>query len=259
MLLDTIKAIKQNKDLIYHLTASDFKANTSRTYFGFLWWILDPIFYMAVFYLLVVVILKRGTPDYPIIIFTGLIPLKFVTACLIDGTNAISSKGNILQQVYVPKIIFLIVRLLVNCIKYMISVVVLFLFLAIYGIDFTWNVLYFPLIFVINAFCLLGVMIFLAHLGVFIRDVKNVMQYISRVLLYLSPVLFELNTVPEKLATILYLNPLTTFLESYRDVLVYGRPPEFLPLFILLIVSMLIVYLGLHLLNKNEKEYAKVI
>lgn len=259
MFIDTIKAIKNNKDLIYHLTASDFKANTSRTYFGFLWWILDPIFYMAIFYLLVVVILERGGPNYPIIIFTGLIPLKFVTASLVDGTNAISSKGNILQQVYVPKIIFIIVRLLVNCIKYMISVVVLFLFLAIFGIDYTWNILYFPLIFVVNAFCLLGVMIFLAHLGVFIKDVKNMMQYVSRVLLYLSPVLFELSDVPKSLLPLLYLNPFTTFLESYRDILIYGRPPEFLPLFILTIVSVFILYLGLRLLNKNEKEYAKVI
>jgi lipopolysaccharide transport system permease protein/teichoic acid transport system permease protein len=259
MLLDTIKTIKNNKDLIYHLTTSDFKANNSRTYFGFLWWILDPIFYMAIFYLLVVVILDRGTPNYPVVIFTGLIPLKFFTAALVDGTNSISSKGNILQQVYVPKIIFILVRLLVNCIKYLISVVVLFMFLAIYGIDFTWNVLYFPLIFVLNAFCLLGLMIFLAHLGVFIRDVKNMMQYITRTMMYLSPVLFELSTVPEKLVPLLYLNPLTTFIESYRDILVYGKPPEFMPLAILTILSMAVLYLGIRLLNKNEKEYAKVI
>ncbi|MGG4491624.1 ABC transporter permease [Metabacillus idriensis] len=259
MLLDTLKAIKNNKDLIYHLTASDFKANNSRTYFGFLWWILDPVFYMAIFYLLVVVILDRGGENYAVIIFTGLIPLKFVTAALVDGTNAISSKGNILQQVYVPKIIFIIVRLLVNCIKFIISAVVLILFLAIYGIDFSWNILYFPFIFLINAFCLLGVMIFLAHLGVFIRDVKNMMQYISRVLMYLSPVLFEMKDVPASLVPYLYLNPFTTFLESYRDVLIYGRPPEFLPMLILTILSLAILYLGIRLLNKNEKEYAKVI
>ncbi|MBM7606264.1 lipopolysaccharide transport system permease protein/teichoic acid transport system permease protein [Metabacillus crassostreae] len=259
MFIETVKAIKKNKDLIYHLTTSDFKANSSRTYFGFLWWIIDPIFYMAIFYLLVVVILERGGADYPLIIFTGLIPLKFVTASLVDGTNAISSKGNILQQVYVPKVIFLIVRLLVNSIKYIISVVMLFLFLIIYGVDLTWNVLYFPLIFIVNAFCLLGVMIFLAHLGVFIKDVKNVMQYISRVLLYLSPVLFELKDVPQGLLPYLYLNPFTTFLESYRDILIYGRPPEFLPLSIMTFASVFILYLGLRLLNKNEKEYAKVI
>jgi lipopolysaccharide transport system permease protein/teichoic acid transport system permease protein len=133
------------------------------------------------------------------------------------------------------------------------------MFLAIYGIDFTWNVLYFPLIFVLNAFCLLGLMIFLAHLGVFIRDVKNMMQYITRTMMYLSPVLFELSTVPEKLIPLLYLNPLTTFIESYRDILVYGKPPEFMPLAILTILSMAVLYLGIRLLNKNEKEYAKVI
>lgn len=259
MFTQLVKDIKNHRDLILHLTLSDFKSNTSRTYLGFLWWILDPILYMGIFYLLVQVILQRGGPDYSVYLFTGLIPLKWVTACLVDSTNAISSNARIIQQVYVPKVVFIIVRLLVNTFKFLISSVVLFLFLMIYGVDFSLNVLYFPIIVIANGLFLVAIMMFLAHIGVFIRDVKNLMQYVARTLLYLSPVLFKMETVPDSIVNYLYINPLTTFLVSYRNVLLYGEPPNWTILSVVVLFSIIILYLGLKLLMKNEKEYAKVI
>jgi len=112
-----IRSIKEHKDLIRYLTFFDLKSNVARTYMGFLWWIIDPILYMMIYYLLVVVILGRGGPHYLVILFTGLIPLKFTTACLVDSTSSIVGKASIIKQIYVPKIVFILVRLCVNSIK----------------------------------------------------------------------------------------------------------------------------------------------
>lgn len=259
MINTVLRDVYKHKDLIYHLTLSDFKSNAARTYMGFLWWVLDPILYMGIFYLLVQVILQRGGPDYSVYLFTGLIPLKWATACLVDSTNAIASNSRIIQQVYVPKIVFITVRLLVNTFKFLVSVLVLLLFLYFYGIELSANVFYLPFVILINGIFLLGIMPFLAHVGVFIKDVKNLMQYVSRILLYLSPVMFHLDKVPENLRSWLYLNPLTSLLSSYRNVLLYQKAPEWIPLIILLIISVLILLLGLKLIMKNEKEYAKVM
>ncbi|WP_026560981.1 ABC transporter permease [Bacillus sp. J37] len=259
MFKQVFKDIHSHKDLILHLTMTDFKNNTARTYLGFLWWILDPILYMGIFYLLVQVILQRGGPDYSVYLFTGLIPLKWATACIVDSTNSIASNARIIQQVYVPKVVFISVRLLVNTFKFLISAVVLFLFLWLYGIDLNLNALQFIPIMIVNALFLFSIMTFLAHIGVFIRDVKNAMQYIARILLYLSPVLFSLDQVPEKYVPILLLNPLSTLLTSYRDVLLYGRSPDWSHLIVLLLISFVLLFLGLRVIMKNEKEYAKVI
>lgn len=260
MFKQVIKDISTHKDLIWHLTISDFKSNTARTYMGFLWWILDPILYMGIFYLLVQVILQRGGgPEYMVYLFTGLIPLKWATACFVDSTNAIASNSRIIQQVYVPKIVFIIVKLSVNTFKFIVSVLVLILFLLFFGVDLSLYVLYLPLIIAINGLFLLGVMPFLAHLGVFIRDVKNLMQYVSRMLLYLSPVMFHIESVPKPLLKFLYLNPLTTILESYRNILMFKQPPPWSALLVFLCISIVILFIGLKLIMKNEKEYAKVI
>lgn len=259
MVKQVFNELKKHKDLMWHLTLSDFKTNTSRTYLGFLWWIIDPILYMGIFYVLVQVILQRGGPDYSVYLFTGLIPLKWVTACLVDSTNAIASNGRIIQQVYIPKLVFIMVRLFVNTFKFLISAAMLLLFLVLYGINFDFNIFFLPIIILINVVFLLSIMIYLAHIGVFIRDVRNMMQYISRILLYLSPVLFKMSSVPKEMVPLLYLNPLTTLLNSYRNVLLNHQGPEWLNLFILLIISIVIFFIGIRIIIKNEKEYAKVI
>ncbi len=248
-----------NKDLIRYLTVFDLKSKVARTYLGILWWVLDPLLYMAIFYLLIHVILGRGGPDYPIILFTALIPLKWTTACLVDATTAISGKGRIIKQIYVPKIVFVVIRLLVNTFKFGISAVVLVLFLYFYGVPLHASMVYFPIVVLVHALVLLPVMVMFAHLGIYFKDIRNFMQYVARMLLYLSPVLFTIDSVPDKFVEIFYLNPMTTFIESYRNVLIYGTEPMWGPLGVIVLVAFVILFFALRLLFKYENEYAKVM
>jgi ABC-type polysaccharide/polyol phosphate export permease len=254
-----IHDLKEYKDLIWHLTLSDLKSNTARTYIGFLWWVVDPIIYMSVFYLVVKIIFHRGGPNYSAFLFVALIPLKWTISCLVDATIAISSKSGIIQQVYVPKIVFIVVRLMVNTLKFLISVIMMFLFLFFRGTPLSFLVLYFPVIVIIQVLFILSGMIILAHIGVYFRDVKNLMQYATRMLYYLSPVMFSMEAVPTSLAKWLYLNPLTTLIVSYRNILLYQKDPEWEYLFLLSVFSTVFLYAGLKILFHYEKQYAKVI
>lgn len=259
MIKTFLNNIKDNRDLIGHLIFFDLKSNVARTYFGFLWWVLDPIFYMLVFYFLVQVVLQRGGPDYSVFLFTALIPLKWTISSLVDSTNVISSKAAILNQIYVPKFIFVIVRLGINTTKFLVGLVVLFLFIWVYGIDLSFNVFYLPFILIVHALFLLGAMMILAHIGVYLRDVKNMMQYVARMLFYVSPVMFSMDSVADKLAKWLYLNPLTILFESYRSVLLYQETPLWSGLGYLLIVSVILVVIGIVIMEKYDKKYIKVI
>ncbi|MEB1808285.1 MAG: ABC transporter permease [Bacillaceae bacterium] len=259
MLRNAVTDIINHRDLIRHFIVADFKANNARTYFGFVWWIIDPLLYMLMFYLLVQVILQRGGDDYAVFLFTALIPLKWTTSCLVDGANAITSKKGIIQQVYVPKIVFIAVKLSVNTIKFFIGSIVMFIFIAVYGVDLSINVFFYFIIIFVHMIFLLGCMMLLAHIGVYFRDIRNMMQYISRTLFYLSPVMYAITSVPERLATWLYLNPLTSLITSYRNIFLYQQQPEWNSLFILFVVSIFILIFSLKVLTKYENHYAKVI
>lgn len=254
-----LKDIIKYKDLIGYLTIFNLKSNVSRTYLGILWWIIDPILYLLVFYFLVEIILQRGGPDYSVFLFTALIPLKWTISSLVDSTSSISSKASILKQIYVPKYIFVIVSLGINTVKFIIGLMVLILFLWIYGIELNINILFLPLIIFVQGLFLLGAMLVLAHIGIYFKDVKNVMQYLTRMLYYLSPVLFSIDSIPATLAKILYLNPLTTLFESYRNILMYNESPQFFGLLCILIVAIILLGIGINLLQKYDKKYIKVI
>lgn len=259
ILIDFIKQMKMNRDLIFHLVLSDLKSKTSRTYLGLLWWVADPILYMLIFYVLVHMILDRGGPNYPAFLFVGLIPLKWTISCLVDSVTSISSKNRIIQQIYVPKVIFVVVRLLVNTVKFIISMFVLMIFLWLYGIPVTVMFMYMPLIVIVHGFLLLTCMIYLAHLGVYVKDTKNVIQYATRVLLYLSPILYSIESVPQTLVGWIYVNPVTTLIISYRNIFLYQSDVQWGGLAVLSILSLIAFYLGLMLLARYDKQYAKVI
>src|SRR5690606_5840873 len=106
---------------------------------------------------------------------------------------------------------------------------------------------------------LLAISTVVAHLGVYFRDIRNLMQYICRALYYLSPVMFALDSIPENLQKWMYINPLTVFITSYRNVLLYQQHSVWVGLIIILLISLIVLYIGLKLLFKYDKEYAKVI
>jgi ABC-type polysaccharide/polyol phosphate export permease len=259
MLKNFLKNVIHYRDLIGHLVFFDLKSNVARTYFGIIWWIIDPILYMLVFYFLIEIILHRGGPNYSAFLFTALIPLKWTMSSLVDSTSTITSKVSILNQIYVPKYIFVITSLGINTVKFSIGLVLLLLFLWFYGINFSMYILYLPLIIVIHGLFIFGTMLIFAHMGIYFNDLKNMMQYFTRMLYYLSPVLFSMDSLPKKLSMLLYLNPLTTLFESYRNIFMYNEPPQFIGLFCLLIIAVIMIIVGISIMEKYDKRYIKVI
>lgn len=251
--------IRSRKDLIYYYAIFDLKSNTARTFFGFLWWIIDPIIYMGMFYLLVQVILGRGGPNYGIFLFVALIPLKWTISTLVEGTSAITSKASILQQIYVPKIVFVVVSVLKNLIKFVIGLAALVVFLVIYRVNFSIYMLEIVGILFSHFLFLLALATLVAHFGVYFRDLKNLMQYICRAMYYLSPVMFALDSLSPSIQKWLYLNPLTVFITSYRNVLLNQQHADWIGLGVMSFISLILLYLGLKLLFKYDKEYAKVV
>lgn len=272
MIRKFLRDIRDHKDLIIYLTISKLKANTARTYVGFLWWVIDPILYMAIFYLLVHVILGRGGPLYPALLFSALIPLKWTVSCFVEGTTAISGNSRIIQQVFVPKIVFILVRLLGNTLKFLIGSIVVFAFMWAFewysntfrDLDFTVSLLssyslMYILIIPFQMIFLLACMVLLAHFGAYFRDIKLFMSYVGRMFLYVSPVLYTLKDIPISIRDYFYINPMTSYIGSYRNVLLEQQGPMWINLFVLFLISIVLLYIGLKLIFRQENEYAKVI
>jgi lipopolysaccharide transport system permease protein len=127
-------------EIIFYKSFTDIKAEAARSYLGLLWWIIEPIFYLFTFYVLFVLVLKRGGPDFVPNFLCGIIVWKWFVSAINGGVNAISSHRGLVQQVYVPKYIFPIIAVLGSTVRFLPVFTIFTIFLLLYGIpaQITW-------------------------------------------------------------------------------------------------------------------------
>lgn len=66
----------------------------------------------------------------------------------------------------------------------------------------------------------------LSAVGVFFRDLTNVLPPLTQLLLFLSPVFFPIEALPAALRGYLRINPLAHVMENIREIIIYNRWPS---------------------------------
>ncbi len=247
------------KEYFFYTVKSNLKANISGSYLGYLWWLLDPFMFMLVYVFVVDIIFKRGGPNFPIFVFCGLLSWKWTSTCISQCSDSIRSKAGILKQVYLPKFLLPLINTTVNSIYYLFGLIVLFIMLPFYKIDFSLHILEFIFVFIVQFLFVFGLGLLLSHIGVYVSDLKNILSFSIRFWFYMSPVLYNINSLPEKYINIFYINPMTTLFESYRNVFMYRESPEYLMLGVWTVISIILIWWGLKVFEKYDRTYTKVI
>lgn len=259
MVGQAIKDIKKYKEYISYTTKSELKIQLSNTYLGYLWWILDPLMYMLVYMLVVMVIFKTSVENFPIFVFCAVLSWKWTTTAIMECTNSIKARVGVLQSVYMPKFILPLIKVMLNSVKFLFGIIVLLALIAVYKIPYSIHNLEFIFVFIVNFTLILGIGLILSHLGVFFRDVNNILSFTIRLWFYLSPGFYSLDRVPENLRILWWFNPMTAIFESYRNVFMYNKSPHYLGLSIWFGISLVMIFIGIKYLYKFDKNYTKVV
>jgi lipopolysaccharide transport system permease protein len=119
--------------------------------------------------------------------------------------------------------------------------------------------LYFPLLMVPFALFIMGFNWFLASLGVYLRDVSQFIGVITMSMMFLSPIFYPATALPEAYRHWLYLNPITPAIEQMRDVLFWGKSPDFALLGLYWLATAVISWLGFAWFQKTRKGFADVL
>jgi len=254
-----LEDMKKYGEYIKYAVKSELKAQLSSTHLGCLWWVLDPLMYMLVYILVVSVILNKGKENFPIFVFCAVLSWKWTSSSLLDSTKVIKSRARLLQQIYLPKFILVFIKVLTNTIKFLVGICVLLLLILMFGIQLTPHIIEFFFVFSVNFILVLGISCFLAHLGVYFKDINNIMAFSLRLWFYVSPAIYSVSDVPKSIRWIWHLNPMSAIYAGYRDVFLYGRSPTYSILCIWLVISLSITFLGAACLSKYDKKYIKVV
>lgn len=195
------------------------------------WWIIGhPLFlmliYITVFTFIFGVRLDQSVEmprDYLTYLMSGLVPWMTTQQCLARGPTLLVGHANLVKQVVFPIGVIAPANVLLNLAVLGSGMAALLVFTAIKNDGVPWTLLLLPFVITIHALGMLGLAYGLAALGVFFRDLKDIVQVFSIAGIYLMPIFYLPEWVPTALRPVLYLNPFSYMGWVYQDVIYYGR------------------------------------
>ena len=232
---------------------------------GLAWSFFNPVFMLIVYTFVFSVIFKSrwGVDEsrtlFAVVLFVGLIVLNLFSEVVNRAPSLILSNVNYVKKVVFPLEILPVVAIGAALFHALISLGVLLLAFMLFNGFVHWTVIFVPLILLPLIILTLGVSWLLAAIGVFLRDIGQTIAILTTVLMFLSPVFYPVTAVPEGFRPFIMANPLTFIIEQAREVLIWGRLPDWFGLGLYTIIVSIIAWLGYALFQKMRKGFADVL
>jgi len=264
--VEMFASLWRNRELIKASAKREVLGRYRGSFLGLLWSLFNPLFMLAVFTFVFSVIFQArwgsgsgSKTEFALVLFAGLLVFNLFAECINRAPSLILSNINYVKKVVFPLEILPFVGLLSALFHTLISLAVwLIAYVLFFGIPHL-TVLYLPLVLLPFCLFLMGLSWALASLGVFLRDVSQFIGLLTTTLMFLSPIFYPVTAFPEDYRYILYLNPLTTVVEQTRDVLFWGKAPDFFMMGIYWVVALGIAWLGFAWFQKTRKGFADVL
>jgi len=256
----------RHRELIKVLVKREVLGRYRGSFLGLLWSFLNPLFMLAVYTFVFSVVFKArwnvesdSKTEFALVLFAGLIVFNLFGETINRSPSLVLNNPNYVKKVVFPLEILPVVTLLSALFHGLISLGVwLLAYQVFFGLPRV-TVIYLPLIVLPYLLFVLGLSWGLASLGVFLRDVSQFIGTIISVLMFMTPIFYPVTALPEEFRQWLYLSPLTLVIEQTRDVIYWGKQPDFALLGIYTMVSVLIAWLGFAWFQKTRKGFADVL
>jgi lipopolysaccharide transport system permease protein len=248
------------RELLLSFTMRDIRIRYKQTALGFLWAVIQPLFMMLIFSIIfgnLAKIPSNGIP-YPLFSFAALLPWMLFSEGLARSTLSLVENANIMTKVYFPRLIMPISGILSPLIDFIVSLSILALIMAFYGIVPTPNVVFLPLFVLLALATSLSIGIWLSALNVKYRDFQYTVPFIIQIWMYASPVVYPASMIPEAIRPLYGLNPMAGVIEGFRWALLGSEIPGPM-IFISVCVVITLLISGMFYFRKMEQYYADIV
>ncbi|WP_295954063.1 ABC transporter permease [Rhodoferax sp.] len=260
------KSLMANRSLIYSLAKRDVVGRYRGSAMGLLWSFFNPVLMLAVYTFVFSLIFKArwaggsgSKTEFALVLFAGLLAFSLFSECLNRAPSLIVSNVNYVKKVIFPLEILPVVALGSAAFHFLIGLVVwLIFYLTFFGIPDA-TILQLPLVILPLILMTLGLSWFLASLGVYLRDMAQIIGVITTVLMYLSPIFYPIAALPEKYRPLMQISPLTFVIEQTRDTMVWGKSIQWEMWWTHIAIATLVAWMGFAWFQKTRKGFADVL
>lgn len=264
--VEMVCSLWRNRGLISELAKREVLGRYRGSALGLLWSFFTPLFMLAVYTFVFSEVFKarwssggESKTEFALLLFAGLIVFNLFAECVNRSPGLILSNTNYVKKVIFPLEILPFVVLVSAAYHMLLSLAVwLVAYVIFFGVPHA-TILLLPLVILPFLLFIMGLSWAFASLGVFLRDVSQLIGVVVTILMFLSPIFYPASALSEAYRHIIYLNPLTPVIEMTRDILYWGKVPDFYMLTLYLLISSAIACLGFVWFQKTRKAFADVL
>jgi len=256
------KELWSYKELFYFFAWRDIKLRYKQTFFGIVWAVIQPFITMVVFSVVFGRLANMPSDNipYPIFVYAGLLLWNIFSNSLNNASQSLIGSANIIQKIYLPKIIIPAASVMVTLADFLFAALVFGGIILYYGfMPHFQGLLLLPLLLLITIFASLGLGWFLAAVNVKYRDVRYALPFFIQLLIFVTPVIYPVSIVPKAYQWLLALNPMTGVIETFKAAFLGTIPTNWFTLAISSGVSILLLIFGLWYFLRTEKTFADII
>ncbi|MCG8277897.1 ABC transporter permease [Stenotrophomonas sp. NLF4-10] len=256
----------EHGSLVRELTKREILGRYRGANFGLLWALIAPFLMLAVYSLAFGGILGSRWPtvggkqgNFTLILFIGLILHAFLSECLTQAPRLVSGNPSYVKKVVFPlevlpwpMVLSALFHLFMNLIAYAVLALLV-------GQGIGWTLALFPLVVLPLVLLALGLGWGLAALGVYFRDINQIIGVLSAALLFTSTAIVPISVIPEKMRWIYQINPLSFIIDQARNVIIWERLPDWQGLAIYSLLAMLVLYVGYGMFRATRRGFADVL
>ena len=246
-------------ELITYRALADFRSEVSRMYLGVLWWVLEPLLYVSIFYVVFGLGFRQASEMYVPFLLCGLIVWKWFDSTVRTASGTIAQSVGIMSQVYLPKVVFPMITVLTNGLKFLIILAIFLVFLHLYGLPARVTWLWLLAVVPLQLLFVASLAALCAGLVPVLPDFGHAINYGMTFLFFASGIFFDVATIGPAAHHILTFNPALQMIELYRGVLLRGEAPAVGPVLYLLGWIAVTTILSALLYRKMDRVYPRLV
>lgn len=243
------------KDLTLSLVNKDIKSKYKSATLGFLWIIINPLLQMIVLTVVFSIFLKIEVKNYPLFVFSGLLPWTFFALSLQSGTSSLIANRDLIKKTNFPRYLLPVSSVLAHLFTFLLALLLLILFVIIIFCSDLSLILLIPII-LLQTILSISIALFLSSLDIYYRDVSFILQTVIMIWFYITPIFYPVTLVPKDFLFFYNLNPMVGIINAFQSIFLHRSITDWNSVAVSAIETMILLPISIFVFSKRSKYFA---
>ncbi len=249
--------------LVKYFLIKDIKARFAGSGLGVFWTLILPVLQILLYWFVFSSIMRirpYNNDQIPFVYYlmsTYFFWLAISEGIIRSGTTLIEN-AELVKKVSFPKSVLPVAITLSGYLQQLIGVVFALIIFSFSGLFHPYFAFIIPVL-VLQIIFSVGIALLIAAIVPYLKDILQVIGYVIQGMFFLSPILYPLDIIPDKLKGLVYLNPITVYIESYHIIIFEHQIPDIRYFSGMLFIALLFLLLGIKVFNKLEDGFADIL